>query len=382
LRKKILSIHWGFSIGGVAKYAVLIDGVSQIAPVDIHNLVLISRDRHVDEASLNELEHAKVVNRGPLIGLRWFRAINAEIDALKPDLILTHGFNGHFVALAASLAGRGRGLLKACSYHGIYYPPSVRRWLAGVLFNWFTEYYLKRQIVGAIVVADYCRRFLLSKGVAPGKIHVVHNGIPDIDPPKAESIALRKEWGVDDSSILIGAVSRLDPVKGIHILLEAFRAVADEHKHIRLVIIGTGVEEEKLKQKAETLGILSKVIFPGFRRDIAACMNAFDIFTLPSLFENHSIGILEAMRAGVAMVVTDVGGNTESVRNETEALVVPSGDSVRLAECLARLAGDPSLRSALGEAARKRYLEKFTVDKIVSLTSRWLCQWSGVEDGG
>ena len=81
-----------------------------------------------------------------------------------------------------------------------------------------------------------------------------------------------------------------------------------------------------------------------------------------SFFENHSVSILEAMRAGKAIVTTDVGGNKESVTDGKEALIVPAKDSESLAESLTNLINNSSLRQTLGENAHIRFLNEFTED--------------------
>jgi glycosyltransferase involved in cell wall biosynthesis len=90
------------------------------------------------------------------------------------------------------------------------------------------------------------------------------------------------------------------------------------------------------------------------------------------LAEYHSIALLEAMRAGKAIVATDVGGNTESVRNLKEGLIVPAADVERLVHAIDRMVIDRSLAKKLGEAARERFKDKFTEEIMVRQTAQWL----------
>ena len=80
----------------------------------------------------------------------------------------------------------------------------------------------------------------------------------------------------------------------------------------------------------------------------------------------------EAMRAGKAIVATDVGGNTESVRDGQEALIVKPADIDGLSAALERLADDAGLRTSLGEAAYKRFCADFTVEAMLNKTARWM----------
>jgi glycosyltransferase involved in cell wall biosynthesis len=120
-----------------------------------------------------------------------------------------------------------------------------------------------------------------------------------------------------------------------------------------------------------------QIHFAGVRDDIPDCLSAIDIFVIPSLHETHSIGLLEAMRAGKPVVATSVGGNTESVRHEREGLIVPPGDADALAEALGRYLRQPDLRVAMGKAARLRYEVEFTEDIMLERTAAWLAEVCG-----
>eukprot|EP01029_Cantina_marsupialis_P011658 TRINITY_DN25930_c0_g3_i1.p2 TRINITY_DN25930_c0_g3~~TRINITY_DN25930_c0_g3_i1.p2 ORF type:complete len:146 (+),score=34.92 TRINITY_DN25930_c0_g3_i1:52-438(+) len=106
----------------------------------------------------------------------------------------------------------------------------------------------------------------------------------------------------------------------------------------------------------------SEVEFIGYQNNIPQWLNAFDIFALPSLFEYHSIALLEAMRAGKAIVSTDVGGNTESVRDGLDGLIVPAKDSEKLANAILKMMESEELRTNMGNSARERFLDEFTED--------------------
>ena len=227
-------------------------------------------------------------------------------------------------------------------------------------------------MIGTIAVANFCKDFLIRERVNKDKVTVVHNGINDIEVNIRKRDLLRNEWGIKDKEILLGVASRIDPVKGIAYLVDAFIHLNNIHKNIKLVVIGTGTLENKLKDKVMKSNLGNQVIFTGFRSDISACLSAMDIFVLPSLAEYHSIALLEAMRAGKPIVSTDVGGNTESVRDNEEALIVKSADALGLETALSKMVGSAELRARLSRAARQRYLDHFTEDKTIEKTESWL----------
>ncbi len=367
--KKVLSLHWGYSIGGVGKYGVLVDKAAHRAGIGIEHVCIRGRNWQVDEETLAELNALEIVlnSRGDF---SWLRKLCRHLRAAQPDLILTHGFNGHFVARLLQLGGCFKGDIIS-SYHGLYHATTrARKWLAP-LFNGFTEWHIRRTL-GTVAVAAYSKKYLVGKGVAEDLVTVIHNGIEDRQCAAQAGRRLREEWQLDEGWLAIGIASRLDPVKGIEYLLTAFSRLAEKHARLVLVVVGTGSVERELQAKAQELGLASRVRFTGFRSDIEACLSAFDIFALPSLAEYHSIALLEAMRAGKAIVATDVGGNTESVRHEKEALVVRPADVSGLQDALERLVAQPALRAQLGNAARTRFLAEFSEGVMLDKTADWL----------
>jgi len=367
---EILSVHWGFSLGGVAKYSLLIDGVSQYQPVKIKTICVLIEGRQYDEVVLDEI-NAEIIcikHAGDIAGIKkLFR----YIDQSRSDFVMTHGFNAHFMVMLHRWFGNSRPQ-RISSYHGEYHATTPARQLIEPVYNYFTPFYFRHFVSAIVPVAEHCATHLIKHGVDKDIIQVVHNGIDDISRDEQARDLLRKEWGIADNDIVVGTASRMDPVKGLSYLVKAHAQVVAENRQVKLVILGVGEEEQMLKELVSTMGLNDSVIFPGLRNDVPRCLEAFDIFALPSLAEYHSIGLLEAMRAAKAIVSTDVGGNTESVRDEKEGLVVNSRQVQQLTGALLRMASDPSLRARLGAAAQQRFKENFTSDVMVKRTADWL----------
>lgn len=370
-KAKVMSLHWGYSIGGVGQYAALIDGVSNGHAIHVRNVAILNPSRQVDIATLNSLKDKITIQRNGLFNLSWLGELQALCKDYGPDLVISHGFNGYFISMILK-AYMGGNFKLVSSYHGSYHAITPAKKIPGLLFNAFAEYFLRRRVYAVVAVADYCKNYLVKKNVASDKITVIHNGIETLSVETGAREKLRREWNIGEDVQLIGVASRLDPVKGVEYLLEAFIQIAGKFQNSALVVIGTGTLDEKLKSMAATNGLVDRVFFTGFRSDIPQCLEAMDIFALPSLAEYHSIGLLEAMRAGKAILATDVGGNTESVRSEQEAIIIPSADVPAIADALRCLLSDPELCRQLGDSARKRFFGEFTVDRTVDQTADWL----------
>lgn len=149
-------------------------------------------------------------------------------------------------------------------------------------------------------------------------------------------------------------VGRLIERKGHRYLLEAGAELRRRgYDAFRLTFTGTGDSEDELKALSRGLGLEKHVRFAGYlaREEVIACYEGADLFALPSFNEGMSIALLEAIAAGLPVVVTDTGGTAEVVRGN--GLVVPWADAVALADALARLIDSPRLREEMGSRSEE-----------------------------
>lgn len=370
-RWRVLSLFWGFAVGGVAQYATKLEGIPSRAPIDLRTFCVLTQGRQVDVDSLTRLRDRVVVQRGGLFDFRWFAQLREQLRTWQPNALLSHGFNCHFLSHLA-FSSMDRRPLVLCSYHGGYHPPTRLRRLLAPVFNGYTNHFLRRHADAVVAVAEHAKEALVGERVAAERITVIHNGLPDCEVPPDQASDLRRQWGIPEDAIVVGLASRLERIKGIDHAIRAVAQLGPGWPALRLVIVGAGPVEPELRGLVRALDLTDRVEFVGYRSDIPICMAAFDIFLLPSLVEHHSIGLLEAMRAGKAIVATTVGGNPESVADEQEALLVPPADSGALAAAMRRYLADPGLRARLGRAARARFLQCFTDDRMIQRTADWM----------
>lgn len=366
----VLSLMWGFNTGGIGKCFLMYDQLDQdIECLKITTVCINLKNINFDLAPLHEIgaEIVDIENRGDL---SWLRKCKTLIENIKPDLIFTHGFNGPIVVAALKFFYK-ISIPFVCSYHGEYYAPSRSRKLVEPFFNITMHYLFRKQAAGVLCVSEHSKKYLVSCNVSPEKITIVHNGI-ELYAVKDSKNLLREKLQISDSSMIIGTASRIDPVKGLKFLLDAAAKLLADGENIEIVIAGDGNYVNELQNQAERLVIKTKVHFVGFQPDIEPWLELFDIFALPSIAENHSIALLEAMRAQKVIVATDVGGNTESVRDAKEALIVPAAHSLALYTAIQRLIQSSDLRSQISLAARQRFEEKFTEDITKKKITHWL----------
>lgn len=275
----------------------------------------------------------------------------------QPDLIAAH------TAKAGALArvtGRILGQPVVYTPHGWPFLDGVP---AGSARRYVAIERLSARLGGSVVVvSEYERVFGIAKNVGRAEdMTTIRNGIPDV------SAALLATPDTSPPQIIM--VARFDEQKDHDIAIRALHRLA--HLDWSLVLVGAGPRMETVKTIVIALGLSDRVQFVGESDDVAAHLSRSQIFVLASKWESFPLSVLEAMRAGLPTVVTDVGGTREMGDPGVSGLLVDRGDEVDLARALARLIVDPSLRTRMGRAARRAYEANHTqgpmVDKTVEL---------------
>ncbi len=364
---RILSLIWGYSTGGIGKCVLTYDRLKELPGFNVHTACIQLKCINHSLEPLKDIDSTIIYIKNRR-DFSWVGKCCNLIDKYQPDLLFVHGFNGPVIAKILQYKLKNR-LPFLCSYHGLYYSPQPTRRLVAPVFNSLMLHVYKKNASGIVAVSTYSKKELVSKGVPPEKISVVHNGLADCIANS--ETACRKTLNLSESDILIGTVTRLDPFKGLDHLLKAFSSYLRSCKNAYLVIIGEGPFRGTLEKLSRRLDIFKNVHFVGYQSNINSWFSEMDIFILPSLFENHSIALLEAMRAAKPIIATDVGGNAESVQHEKEALIVPPADIVAMEFALNRMIGDHSLRYQLAVAARKRFEQEFTEQRMLEKLANW-----------
>lgn len=349
---KVFNLIWGFALGaGIDKcfltYARLgeVDKDIEVQSVCIR---LLNNDSHLEP--LKELEVTFIDIKGRS-DFSWIKRLKKCIDDVQPDVIFTHGFNGAIMVLAERIFMHMTTPV-VCTYHGAYYAPTPTKKLLEPIYNSMSILVYKKISRRVICVENVSRKYLFTKGIPKEKVVTVHNGIPDIP--------VEKHVPLDSSVPTIVTASRITEVKGLPYLLKALHILREKGVTFHYYMIGEGPDLEALKMQAKELDLESSISFVGFQSNVPEWLAACDIFALPSLCECHSIAVLEAMRAGKAIVATMVGGNSESVENGKEGILVPSMDAKAFADALEMMLTDQDARKRFGLMARRRFEREFT----------------------
>jgi glycosyltransferase involved in cell wall biosynthesis len=198
-------------------------------------------------------------------------------------------------------------------------------------------------------------------------IHAVDPAVPVVMIPNGVDLAAFKPGPPtpDDGPLEIVCVARLIERKGQHHLIEAVQRLTAEGVAVRLKLVGTGDSQQDYEALAERLGVAAQVQFAGYvpREAIAAEYAAAHVFALPSFCEGMSVAALEAMGAGLPVVLSRTGGTAELLDDGVQGLSFDWADVTTLTAHLRRLATDRALARRMGAAARERAL-RFSWDAI------------------
>ncbi len=292
------------------------------------------------------------------------------VARVQPSVVWGHLYFGTLYTRLLKL--RHPRLVVVSSLHSLtyaQYPPrtpwhQARAWLDGVSGRHLTN----RIVAVSQAVADDYAHYL-----GWTDIQVIPNPVPTPDRghlPASQRASIRLRYGVPEDAFLLVLPARYSVEKGHAVLLRAMHVLRERRPLIHLVAPGQGPLLPGLRDLAYALQLeqVTHFVDPLPQPDLFDLLRAADAVATPSLFEGFGIAAGEAMALGVPVVATRVGGFLDLVQHERTGLLVPPADAEALAAAIARVHGDPALRARLGEQARARVAQGFSVTRVAA---RW-----------
>jgi lipopolysaccharide/colanic/teichoic acid biosynthesis glycosyltransferase len=284
----------------------------------------------------------------------------------RPDVLHTHnpkpGIYGRIVGRLAGVP------LVVNTVHGLYAAPDdpLPRRLVVYGLEGIASRFSHVELVQNPEDLALLTRWRIS---APGKTRLLGNGVDlaRFDPsrfPPEERLRVRRELGIGDSQVVVGAVGRLVAEKGYPELFEAFEKIDD-----RFVLVVVGPDDPE-KADALPVGMVAAaraagVRLLGMRDDVDRLYAAMDLFVLPSHREGFPRAAMEAAATGLPVIATDIRGCREVVADGENGRLVPVRDVEALRQAIVSVGGDAAGRSAMGDASRRRALERFDERRVV-----------------
>lgn len=283
-----------------------------------------------------------------------FRELWIFLGELQPDLITLHSSK---TRLLGCMAARMIGVPALSTVHGWPFAdgvPDMRR-----RFYAFYERQAARLATAVVTVSHDDKALAERHRIKANRgLMVVHNGMPDDAP--------RRDHDRASGPVRLLMIGRHAPQKDHPTLFSALAQLKEKLWTIDLV--GGGPDQAKHRALVQELGLTERVNFLGYRKDVPDLMAAADIYVLASNWEGLPLSIIEAMRAGLPTVASDVGGNREMIVDEQTGYLALHGDAETLACHLAVLIDNPCKRRVLGANARRLFERRFTFEAMFKRT--------------
>ena len=218
-----------------------------------------------------------------------------------------------------------------------------------------------------IAISEGIRTVLVAQGLDPLKVRCVHSAV-DTDtyrPEPADRAWLRSEFGLAADEATIAMAAQFIPRKGHRTLLAALPAVFAAHPRTRVLLLGQGPEWNAIREMVVRAGWTDRVLFPGFRPDLARVLPCIDLLVHPAETEGLGVALLQAAGCGVPIVASRTGGIPEVVQPGLNGRLIEPGDAAALAGHMIDLLADGDLRRRFGAAGRQLMLERFSVAAMV-----------------
>lgn len=303
----------------------------------------------------------------PLADIRTFVAMYRAFRRLRPDIVHTHtpkvGVLGRTAARAARVP------LVVNTQHGLYAQPTDRR-----RRRW-PVYTIERLAAACshlelVQSAEDVATLVHTLKVPAHRVIHLGNGI-DLDrfstPAAAARDAVRAQWGIDATTVVVGTVGRLVAEKGLAELCVMAGNLTDD---VAVVVVGPNdevssgaIDDDVLKH-----AVAAGVQFVGARTDMPDVYAAFDIYVTASHREGMPRAVIEASAMGLPVVATNIRGCREVVADGETGCLVAVHDGVALADAVRRLVGDPATRVAMGQAGARRANAHFDQRAVIATT--------------
>ena len=307
----------------------------------------------LDDAARNlGVDYVEIRERHSFDPAIW-SALRRLVRERRFDIVHAHDYKTDLLAL---LVAKAEGVTPLATAHG---------WSGTTLRERFLYYPVDRRLLArypkVIAVSPAIRETLIAVGTPPERIAVVLNGVDTSAfrrDPGRQAVA-RAAIGLESHHRVVGAIGRLEPIKRVDLLLDAFAAARRRRPELRLVVAGGGSLAASLERAAQRLAP-DACRFLGHHPDVISLHHALDCFVQSSDSEGTSNALLEAMAMETPIVATAVGGTESLIRDGVDGLLVPPGDIDRLRDAIERTLDDATAARLRARSARQRVEQDFS----------------------
>ncbi|HEX8742085.1 MAG TPA: glycosyltransferase [Thermoleophilaceae bacterium] len=313
-------------------------------------------------AAARELEDAGVrlvgLGRTSARSLREWRPLVSLLRRERVEVLHAHKFGSNVWAAVLGRVARVPAVL-AHEHTWSFEGQPVRRFLDRELIARGTDAFIA-------VSTDDRRKMIEVEGIDPDDVTFVPNGIDAI--PEGDGARVRQELGIPAEAPVVVAVAVLREQKALDVLVRAAAELRGEFPELRVLIAGSGPQEDQLGALVGELG--APVTLLGIRSDVPDLLAAANVAALSSDYEGSPLAVMEYMDAALPVVATRVGGVPDLIEDGSNGRLVEPQDPAGLARALAEVLRDRDAAAAMGRRGRERRRSEFTIDRTVRTLER------------
>lgn len=353
---KILNVISDSNIGGAGK--LLLTFLTDVNREEFDISVVLPTDSllvpEFEKIGIRTIEIEGISDKS--FGMDAVKKLSALYKEEKPCIVHTHA------ALSARVAAKLNKIKVVHTRHSVHTSQRLHKepiykkkfpykHIVGALNN-----YLSDIIIAASPVA---KQSMVETGTNQKKAIMIHNGINGLKPlTDKQRRDCRAHFHLSDNDFVCAVIARLEKVKGIEYIIKAAQLLQKEDRSIKILIVGTGSEEEALKDLADELEV-NNVIFTGFVEEIRYITGMIDLNLNASHTETTNLALLEGLSLGVPAVASDCSGNPYVINDGVNGLLFEENDYVGLSKAILELRRNPREMQHLGKRAYEIFTEKF-----------------------
>ena len=341
--------------GGAERQVALLAAGLQHAAWKPHVILLTRGGPREEELQQANVPYSLIGKRSKLDPTAYFR-LKAKLRDLRPDIV-------HTFLFAANCYGRHAA-------HALRIPVVLgsercvdpwKTWLHGMLDRKYAA------ISNAITTnSNGVVEFYAKRGIPASLFRVIPNAVEPLESPTVTREECAHRLGLDPNRRWILAVGRLWPQKRYRDLIWAGEMINTlRGDDTTLIIVGDGPQRSELMRHRDAVSKDYRVVFAGLRDDVPELMQVCDAFWLASEYEGQSNALLEAMRAGLPCIASDIAGNRDLIEHDVTGALVPLGDSADFVRQTQHLWDHPDLLETVTTTAQRVVREQFTLGAMV-----------------
>lgn len=358
---KIIHVITAFGIGGAEKLLLnIID--KQVIQHEVHLIYFKKID------NLLPLVNKKVKVKNIELSFFVTKKTRAYFKRINPDVIHTHLGHADIIGVWSSRKLKAKVF---CTMHNIYFK---QNFLDPIFFRIYRFLFCK--VVKRIQVVSISKsvenHVINTLKVPKTQSHLLFNAIPAIISEKnREKMVMNIPVKVDPSKVTLLFVGRLTKQKSVETLLKSIKILKENgfEDSFELLIVGDGVLRASLELLTKKLGICDLVRFEGEQSLVENYYSVADVFILPSIWEGFGIVILEAFRAKVAVIASNLEGPSELITNNINGLLFEPTEYLELSEKISKLIKDNIFREQIAKEGYLTFSEKYQIDIYVNKLS-------------